>query len=65
MRRTLVTLLILLGAVSGWAKKAVVWNNPAMLYSSESYFQVKSIAFCDTATMVELLVINPQYKVCE
>ena len=63
MRRTLLTLIIVLGAVCGWAKKAVVWNNPALLYSSESYFRVKSVAFSDTATVVELLVINPQYNI--
>ena len=63
MRRTLLTLIIVLGAVCGWAKKAVVWNNPALLYSSESYFRVKSVAFSDTATVVELLAINPQYNI--
>ncbi len=57
------TLIIVLGAVCGWAKKAVVWNNPALLYSSESYFRVKSVAFSDTATVVELLAINPQYNI--
>jgi len=63
MRRTLLTLIIVLGAVCGWAKKAVVWNNPALLYSSESYFRVKSVAFSDTATVVERLGINPQYNI--
>ena len=63
MRRTLLTLIIVLGAVCGWAKKAVVWDNPALLSSSESYFRVKSVAFSDTATVVELLVINPQYNI--
>ncbi len=63
MKQTLLTLIIVLGAVCGWAKKAVVWNNPALLSSSESYFRVKSVAFSDTATVVELLVINPQYNI--
>lgn len=63
MKQTLLTLIILLGTVCGWAKKAVVWNNPALLYSSESYFRVKSVAFSDTATVVELLAINPQYNI--
>lgn len=63
MKQTLLTLIILLGTVCGWAKKAVVWNNPALLSSSESYFRVKSVAFSDTATVVELLVINPQYNI--
>ena len=63
MRRTLLTLIIVLGAVCGWAKKAVVWDNPALLSSSESYFRVKSVAFSDTATVVELLAINPQYNI--
>lgn len=63
MKQTLLTLIILLGTVCGWAKKAVVWNNPALLSSSESYFRVKSVAFSDTATVVELLAINPQYNI--
>ena len=63
MRQILLTIIIVLGTVCGWAKKAVVWNNPALLYSSESYFRVKSVAFSDTATVVELLAINPQYNI--
>ena len=63
MKQTLLTLIIVLGTVCGWAKKAVVWNNPALLSSSESYFRVKSVAFSDTATVVELLAINPQYNI--
>jgi len=64
MRRLLfVLLIIVLGAVSGWAKKAVVWNNPSLLNSSESYFRVKSVTFSDTATVVELLVVNPRTNI--
>lgn len=45
------------------AKKNVVWENPALLYVSESYLSIKSVTFADTATVVEVLALNPEYNI--
>lgn len=44
------------------AGKAVVWNNPSSLFSSEMCLSVSSVAFSDTATVIKVLASDPGYN---
>ena len=43
MKQTIITILLALVAMTGQAKKTIVWENPSVAYSAIPYFQIQKV----------------------
>ena len=43
LRHSILTTLLTLVALTGWAKKTTVWENPSVAYSAIPYFEIQKV----------------------
>ena len=43
LRHSILTTLLTLVALTGWAKKTIVWENPSVAYSAIPYFEIQKV----------------------
>ena len=61
-KKTIITILLALIAMSGQAKKTIVWENPSVAYSAIPYFQIQKVEMTKEKTaMYVRMALLPGY----
>ncbi|MBR6189020.1 MAG: TlpA family protein disulfide reductase [Prevotella sp.] len=62
MKQTIITILLALVAMTGQAKKTIVWENPSVAYSAIPYFQIQKVEMTKEKTaMYVRMALLPGY----
>ena len=60
--KTIITILLVLIAVAGQAKKTIVWENPSVAYSAIPYFQIQKVEMTKEKTVMYVrMALLPGY----
>ena len=61
-KKTILTVLFALVALTGWAKKTIVWENPSVAYSAFPYFEIQKVEMTKEKTaMYVRMALLPGY----
>jgi hypothetical protein len=61
-KQTIITILLALVAMTGQAKKTIVWENPSVAYSAIPYFQIQKVEMTKEKTaMYVRMALLPGY----
>ena len=62
IKQTIITILLTLAAMTGQAKKTIVWENPSVAYSAIPYFQIQKVEMTKEKTaMYVRMALLPGY----
>ena len=61
-KQTIITILLVLVAMAGQAKKTIVWENPSVAYSAFPYFEIQKVEMTKEKTaMYVRMALFPGY----